>query len=572
MEDIFLSLAAGTSLKKKKSETNGNSSTKKAKAPASTIDLFGCISSQSVTASKDVDEVYPDSLAVEAAEADEDNDSSAIAISDEELRATRNRLGIKVMGSGDIPELKTRFADIDFHPKIKSTLLENIETLAVWKEPSPVQMQAIPALLGRRDVLAIAPTGSGKTGAYVLPMLSSFVASQGGSRGIHGLILVPTRELSEQVYREMLRLSTGKRVDICCLNSNVIKKATSFAESIGNKGSTYFAKFDVLISTPMRLLSVINAAAAQQRLIDLSHVGMIILDEVDKLFENDHQRGGGQGDGDDAAAASFTSSFLSQVDSILAECPGDGQGVVKGLFSATITPFVQELANGFLAQHLTVQVGTLNATASTVKQSLQFCGNEQGKLFGFRQLVTEGKLRAPALLFVQSIDRAKALHRELAYDGVNIDAIHSDLTQPQRDDAIRRFRSGETWVLICTDLLARGIDFKHINLVINYDLPTTPISYIHRIGRTGRAGRSGEAITFFVEQDIANLRSIANVMKISGCDVPDWMLTIKQLSTKDKRNIRRHCPKRHNIGNSVPKYDEKVQKKRKLMIENSKKK
>lgn len=608
MDDIFSSLSTGTSLStknrkngqqgKKTSSNNNNNSISK---PA-VIDLFGCKS----TASSDVNVVESEPENLAAADPLENDDSSDSVVvdgaSDEDNRETRNRLGIKVIGGGDVPDLQTRFMDMNFDPKIKPTLLHNIEVLATWKEPSPIQMQAIPTLLAQRDVLAIAPTGSGKTGAYVLPMLSS-VSSRThdrhagtGSGGIHGLILVPTHELAEQVYREMLRLSTGRKLEICCLNSSIIKKATSHAESLSNKGTPYLSRFDVLISTPGRLLSVINQQQQGQRLVDLSRVGMIILDEADKLFENDYQRGGGRkssegrtgsrtaaagGEEDETEGeeqdqggdASFRSSFLQQVDTILAECScgNDDSSVVKGLFSATVTPFVQELAHGFLTDHLRVQVGTLNATASTVKQSLCFCGNEQGKLFGFRQLITDGKLRPPTLLFVQSIERAKDLLSQLAYDGVHIDMIHSDLTRSQRDDAIRRFRSGETWVLICTDLLARGIDFQGVKLVINYDLPTTPISYIHRIGRTGRAGREGEAITFFVEQDIANLRSIANVMKISGCDVPDWMLSIKQLSTKDKRSIRRHTPKRHDIGSAVTRFDEKVQKKRKLMVENSRK-
>jgi ATP-dependent RNA helicase DDX52/ROK1 len=113
------------------------------------------------------------------------------------------------------------------------------------------------------------------------------------------------------------------------------------------------------------------------------------------------------------------------------------------------------------------------------------------------------------------------------YDGIRVDVIHAGRSQSARDEAVAKFRGGETWVLICTDLVARGVDFKAVNMVINYDLPTSGVTYVHRIGRTGRAGRKGEAITFFTESDFDNLRTIANVMKLSGCEVLAWMLSLK---------------------------------------------
>lgn len=143
---------------------------------------------------------------------------------------------------------------------------------------------------------------------------------------------------------------------------------------------------------------------------------------------------------------------------------------------------------------------------------------EEGKLLAMRQLIAEG-LRPPVLVFLQSKDRAKELFHELVYDGINVDVIHAERTQEQRDAVIRKFRAGEIWVLICTDLMARGIDFKGVNMVINYDLPQSAVSYIHRIGRTGRAGRRGLSVTFFTEADMDSLRSVANVMRLSGCEV-----------------------------------------------------
>lgn len=138
-------------------------------------------------------------------------------------------------------------------------------------------------------------------------------------------------------------------------------------------------------------------------------------------------------------------------------------------------------------------------------QKLVFVGNEPGKLIAFRDMVRKG-LNIPALVFVQSKERAQQLFYELIYDGINVDAIHADRTQLQRDNTVRSFREGRIWVLICTELMARGIDFKGVNLVINYDFPPSAISYVHRVGRAGRAGRRGEAVTFWTLEDQVNLK------------------------------------------------------------------
>ena len=151
------------------------------------------------------------------------------------------------------------------------------------------------------------------------------------------------------------------------------------------------------------------------------------------------------------------------------------------------------------------------------------------------------------LIFVQSKHRAKQLNKELKFDGVNVDVIHADCKKEDRDEIIKRFRVGKIWVLICTDLMSRGIDFKTVNQVINYDFPQSLVSYIHRIGRTGRAGRKGKATTFFTEADKGYVRTIANLMKKSGDDVPDWMLKLKQCDPKDWRKLEKAPPSRKPI-------------------------
>lgn len=160
-----------------------------------------------------------------------------------------------------------------------------------------------------------------------------------------------------------------------------------------------------------------------------------------------------------------------------------------------------------------------------------YVGQEQGKLLAIRQMVQEGSLKPPTLIFVESITRAKELFHELVYDGINVDVIHAERTQAQRDLIISNFRTAKTWVLIATDLMARGLDFKGIQVVVNYDFPQTPASYIHRIGRTGRAGRPGTAVTFFTKSDGVYLKSVVHM----SCE----KLGVKSLKERSQEEWRR---------------------------------
>lgn len=256
---------------------------------------------------------------------------------------------------------------------------------------------------------------------------------------------------------------------------------------------------DILIATPLRLVHLI-----QETKLDLSMVEMVCLDEADRLFDM---------------------GFVEQIDEIFAACTHPK--IQRAMFSATMLQGVEEMAQSVLRDPVKVSIGVKNAGANTIEQKLVFVGKEEGKIVAMKQLIHEG-LRVPALLFVQNKERANELYQELLYDGINVGAVHADRTKEQRDEVIRQFRTGAVWVLICTDLMSRGMDFKAVNMVINYDFPQSAVSYIHRIGRTGRGGRKGLAVTFFTEDDMAYLRTIANVMKLSGCDVPEWMLSLKK--------------------------------------------
>lgn len=279
-------------------------------------------------------------------------------------------------------------------------------------------------------------------------------------------------------------------------------------------------------------------------------------DDDEEVAAND---GGMQGQQQSGSSQSRT--FLQQIDSILSSIPSEA---TRALFSATLGPSVRHLSESILRSPVDITTGIHAGTGGNsaaggasehIQQELKFVGREEGKLLAIRQLVADG-ITPPVLIFMQSKERAQALFGELLYDGIRVDVIHAGRSPASRDLSVQKFRRGETWVLISTDLVARGVDFKAVNLVINYDLPSDGVTYVHRIGRTGRAGRPGRAITFFTEADFDNLRTIANVMRLSGCKVPEWMLTIKQQQSRNSKNKKSAVPPKRGGIDTTP-FDKK---------------
>ncbi|KAJ8731093.1 hypothetical protein PYW07_004257 [Mythimna separata] len=590
----------------------------------------------------------------------------------EEQNRFRNEHGIKTVGR-HVPAALQDFSELTARYNISPALVDTV-TQCGYSEPTPVQRQAIACMLEDRQILACAPTGSGKTAAFLLPILHALGAPAGGPRA---LVLCPTRELAHQIYREALRLSAS-----CQLRCSVVR---SIKESKVKEREATIRKSDIIVSTPNRLCYLLNQDNVN---ISLDKVKWLIIDEADKLFEG---------------SAEQSSDFRQQMEQILGACSSKQRRVA--MFSATHTPAVAKWCRHHMKGLINVTVGQRNAATNLVDQELCFCGNENGKLVAFRQLVQQG-LKPPVLVFVQSKDRAKQLFKELIYDGINVDVIHADRTQQQRDNVVRSFRVGRIWVLICTELMGRGMDFRGVNLVINYDFPPSAIAYIHRgmdfrgvnlvinydfppsaiayihrgmdfrgvnlvinydfppsaiayihrgmdfrgvnlvinydfppsaiayihrgmdfrgvnlvinydfppsaiayihrgmdfrgvnlvinydfppsaiayihrgmdfrgvnlvinydfppsaiayihrIGRAGRAGQKGRAITFFTQDDVGNLRSIASVMKQSGCQVPEYMLQLRQNPNKRKK-LQTKAPSRDKISTVLEKRPDK---------------
>ncbi|XP_069683792.1 probable ATP-dependent RNA helicase DDX52 isoform X1 [Periplaneta americana] len=452
---------------------------------------------------------------------------------EEQIAQLRKKYRISVNGKNVPPPLDS-FKGMHDEFGISSVLIQNLRD-AGYEDPTPIQIQAIPVMMQGRQILACAPTGSGKTAAFLVPLIHHL----GGPRklGFRAVIVSPTRELASQTYRECVRLSEGTG-----LRCHIISKTSQAVNKFGPQSSQ---KFDILITTPNRLVYLLQQ---DPPILSLNNVEWLVVDESDKLFE-----AGPKG-------------FRDQLAVIYKAC--DSNNVKRAMFSATHTVHVARWAKKNLKGLICVTVGHRNAASDDVDQKLLFVGSEAGKMVALRELVQKG-LTPPVLIFVQTKERAKELFSELIYDGINVDVIHADRTQLQRDNVVRSFRSGQVWVLICTELMGRGIDFKGVNLVINYDFPPTAISYIHRIGRTGRAGRQGKAITFFTEDDTVNLRSIAHVLRESGCEVPEYMLTMKKASKRARRKLEQRAPQRESIS-TIPSYQIEKTKKLKRKIQESK--
>ncbi|KAJ6762221.1 DEAD-BOX ATP-DEPENDENT RNA HELICASE 57 [Salix koriyanagi] len=434
----------------------------------------------------------------EATEQEENNQKELNRQNERDLRL-RKKYGIHVSGN-NVPSPLQGFAELSTRYGCESYLLHNLVKLG-FKEPTPIQRQAIPVLLSGRECFAKAPTGSGKTLAFVYPMLMKL--KQPSKDGIRAVILCHTRELAAQTTRECKKMAKGNKFRIKLMTKELMR-------------NTDFTKLpcDILVSTPRRLQLCI---CKKKKKIDLSRVEYLVLDESDKLFER---------------------SLLEQTDSVVKAC--SNPSIIRSLFSATLPDFVEDVARTVMHDAVRVIVGDKNAASESIKQKLIFAGSEEGKLLALRQSFAES-LNPPMLIFVQSIERAEELYGELKFDSIRVGVIHSNLSQEQRENVIDDFRAGKTWVLIATDVLGRGMDFKGVKCVINYDFPDCAASYIHRIGRSGRAGRIGEAITFYTEDDIPYLRNIANVMIASGCEVPSWLIDMP------KKKWKKHYPRRESI-------------------------
>ena len=256
-------------------------------------------------------------------------------------------------------------------------------------------------------------------------------------------MISPTNELAIQIFQELQILTRGKKLNVAILSKQLANKL--------NNDIVKASKYDIIVSTPLRLIDIVK-----NEKVDLSKVEQLVIDEADKLFDQ---------------------GFVEQTDDILSHCTYTK--IRKSMFSATIPSGVEEMAHSIMRDPIRVIIGRKEAASNTIDQKLVFTGSEEGKLLAIRQMIQEGEFKPPIIIFLQSIHRAKALFHELLYDKLNVDVIHAERTPKQREEVIKRFKNGDIWVLITTDVLARGVDFKGVNMVINYDVPQTAQAYVH---------------------------------------------------------------------------------------------
>jgi len=341
-----------------------------------------------------------------------------------------------------------------------------------YKEPTPIQIKAVPIVMKGRDVIGIAQTGTGKTAAFVWPMLERMMASRPDPAPPiampRGLVVVPTRELAVQVYDNLVAYAKYLPIRAMAIYGGV----SEFNQLAGLKKGA-----DVIVATPGRLLDFLSTLS-----INLKNVDFMVLDEADRMLDM---------------------GFIPDVRRILGYLPAKRQTL---FFSATFPPVVEKLAKEFLNNAQVVEIGKRATPTETVAQYV-FEVAKPHKAALLAHILRLYELRC-VLVFVRTKIMADRLSRELASHGVMVAALHSNRTQGQRMAALKGFKQGLYPVLVATDIAARGIDVDGISHVVNYDFPNHPEDYVHRIGRTGRAMAIGDALSFVSPEELPALRTL----------------------------------------------------------------
>lgn len=340
---------------------------------------------------------------------------------------------------------------------------------AGYETPTPIQEAAIPAALRGRDLIGTAQTGTGKTAAFVLPILNKLL--QGPRNVSRALIVTPTRELAEQIHEVIRALATGTRLRSATIYGGV---------GAGSQIKSLREGAEILVACPGRLLDLMN-----QRVARLEHIEILVIDEADRMFDM---------------------GFLPDVKRIIKAVPAERQTM---LFSATFPAAVEQLASQTLTQPQRIAMG-LSRPVYTVTHALYPVPAhlKTGLLLRIlKETATES-----VLIFTRTKYRAQKLADQIQRAGHKVTSLHSNRTQGQRQSALQGFRSGHHQIMVATDIAARGLDVESISHVINYDMPDTADAYIHRIGRTGRAERTGDAFTLVTPEDNDMIRTLERIM------------------------------------------------------------
>lgn len=370
-------------------------------------------------------------------------------------------------------------------------------------EPTPIQKQAIPHALNGRDVMGLAQTGTGKTAAFGVPLVTQILRQNGRPRPgtARGLVLAPTRELATQISKNLRAYAKPFPLRVVMVVGG---------QSINAQIKNLERGTDLLVATPGRLLDLMARGA-----VALDDTVFLVLDEADQMLDM---------------------GFIHDLRKIAAALPGARQTM---LFSATMPKQINELAQSYLNRPIRIEVTPPGKPADKVTQELHFIAKAEKTGLLTEMLTERGAERA--LVFARTKHGAERLMKALSKAGFSAGSIHGNKSQGQRDRAIAGFTAGDIGVLVATDVAARGLDIPDVKQVYNFDLPNVPDNYIHRIGRTARAGRDGAAIAFCAPDEMAELRAIEKTMgrRIPVASGRPWECTPDTASEKPKRSGRR---------------------------------
>ncbi|BAQ46400.1 MULTISPECIES: DEAD/DEAH box helicase [Methylobacterium] len=362
------------------------------------------------------------------------------------------------------------FAELGLSEKVQQAV-----EAAGYTTPTPIQAQAIPHVLARRDVLGVAQTGTGKTAAFTLPMLTMLEQGRARARMPRTLVLEPTRELAAQVVENFERYGTNHKLNVALLIGGV-----SFAD----QDMKITRGVDVLIATPGRLLDHFERGK-----LLLTGVELLVIDEADRMLDM---------------------GFIPDIERIVKMVPFTRQTL---FFSATMPPEIQRLADDFLHNPVRVEVARPASTATTITQRLVATGAEgHQKRKTLRKLIRAAEELNNGIIFCNRKRDVAQLQKSLSNHGFNVAALHGDMDQRARMAALDAFRSGEVPLLVASDVAARGLDIPAVSHVFNFDIPHHAEDYVHRIGRTGRAGRAGAAFTLVGRGDEKSLSAIETLI------------------------------------------------------------
>ena len=399
-----------------------------------------------------------------------------------------------------------------------------------FEEATPIQAKSFPVIMSGKDVVGIAQTGTGKTFAYLLPILRQLTYSE--ERHPRVLILVPTRELVVQVEAEILKLAKYMSVRVVGVFG---------ASNINTQKQKVYDGCDILVATPGRLIDL-----TLSRTLQFSSIKKLVIDEVDEMLNL---------------------GFRAQLVQILEVLPQKKQTI---LFSATLNEDVEDMINKHFKQPVYVELISRGTPLEKIIQQYYAVPNFYSKVNLLEWLLLHEKNFKKVLVFVKNKQVADAIEKELEAFSAELAVIHSNKSQPHRFDAVKQFQEESIRLLIATDVVARGLDFKDVSHVINFDLPAVPDAYVHRIGRTGREGKAGHALSFITEKDLGYKQAIESLMKmtITLLDMPEEVeitdvLTKDEMPVKRDKNINKNKKPTYSGGGA---FHEKKDKNKKVQL------